>query len=104
MQWFHFSYCVYVYSGVGKFHTVLYEGPFFPGGIEVVSERFAEIKYLEKASMPKGSTLKSSKAEDVHGCPLCDVMGKINVPQLCPCRSTRPIIFEFPELSHIWRK
>ena len=52
----------------------MHEGLLFAGGIEVVSERFAEIKYLEKASMPKGSTWKRSKVEDVHECPLSDAM------------------------------
>ena len=50
--------CVYVYLVVGKFHTVLYEGPLFPSGIEVVSERFAEIKYLEKSFNAKRVNLK----------------------------------------------
>ena len=52
----------------------MHEGLLFAGGTEVVSERFAEIKYLQKASMRKGSTWKRSKVEDVHECPLSDVM------------------------------
>ena len=65
---------MYVYLVVGKIHTVMHEGLLFAGGIEVVSERFAEIKYLEKASMLKGSTWKRSKVEDVHECRLSDAM------------------------------
>ena len=52
----------------------MYEVPLFAGRIEVVSERFAEIKHLEKVSMPKGSTWKRSKVENVHECPLSDVL------------------------------
>ena len=52
----------------------MHEGLLFAGGTEVVSERFAEIKYLQKASMRKGSTWKRYKVEDVHECPLSDVM------------------------------
>ena len=65
---------MYLYFVVGKIHTAMYEVPLLAGRIEVVSERFAEIKHLEKVSMPKGSTWKRSKVENVHECPLSDVI------------------------------
>ena len=60
------------------------------------------VKCPQKSHMPKGSTWKWPKIEDIHDYPLGDIKHEIDIPKLLPGGS-RSIVFEVPELSHIWR-
>ena len=89
---------------VGKYHIVTYEGSLFPGKVEAINDDGSiKIKCLQKALSQKGSTWKWPDVVDIHDYPVQDVKQEINVPRLLPGGS-RNIVFEVPELSHIWGK
>ena len=87
----------------GHFYLVEYERSLFPEKVVAVTGNGTiRVICLQKSHMPKGSTWKWPEIEDVYDYPLGDSKHEIDIPKLLPDGS-RSIVFEVPQLSHMWR-